>query len=541
MPGGWIDWDQSEMSLSYKRQEQGRQRREKDRAMLEEAFWRSIQEAPDDDAPRLIYADWLDEQGNPALSARAEFIRVQCELARLPLDEDDKRAQLERREAELWRKHRSVWIAPLKPFSRKFAFRRGFPDQVLVQGKTFLQHAEKVLSVAPVFSIRLRHAKEQIAELAKCPSLSRLISLSLYWNHIGLARAGVLFQSPHLENLSELDLNDNLIRPGGVEALVAARLPRLTALNLRGNELRDAGVEMLAGSPLLKQLHTLKLSHNDAGDSALRSLVLSENVANLTHLDLGGNPGLGDTFAEALAASTNLPRLTTLNLEGRGSSRGGGARGFTSAGVRSLAASPTVRNLTSLNLAGQSIQDAGVQALVESTYLTQLTTLSLRGCSITSGVAALATASFLPSLISLDLWYNRLDVSALKTFLDSRDLTRLRYLNLSHCYIGDEGATILAQAASLARLRELNLAGCQIGPRGAAALAESPCLAGLAALDLTGCPIEDEGALALARSPHLTRLRRLGVTIARWRVGGYSSEQGEQALIERFGRDVCAF
>ena len=33
---------------------------------------------PDDDDPRLVYADWLDEQGDP----RGEFIRVQCELHR---------------------------------------------------------------------------------------------------------------------------------------------------------------------------------------------------------------------------------------------------------------------------------------------------------------------------------------------------------------------------------------------------------------------------------------------------------------------------
>ena len=33
----------------------------------------------DEDMPRLAYADWLDEHGQ---NARAEFIRVQCELAR---------------------------------------------------------------------------------------------------------------------------------------------------------------------------------------------------------------------------------------------------------------------------------------------------------------------------------------------------------------------------------------------------------------------------------------------------------------------------
>ena len=43
------------------------------------AFIAAIKAAPDDDAPRLIYADWLDEQGE---SERAEFIRVQVELER---------------------------------------------------------------------------------------------------------------------------------------------------------------------------------------------------------------------------------------------------------------------------------------------------------------------------------------------------------------------------------------------------------------------------------------------------------------------------
>jgi uncharacterized protein (TIGR02996 family) len=45
-----------------------------------DAFLRDIIASPDDDAPRLIYADWLDEHG---AEARAELIRVQCERARL--------------------------------------------------------------------------------------------------------------------------------------------------------------------------------------------------------------------------------------------------------------------------------------------------------------------------------------------------------------------------------------------------------------------------------------------------------------------------
>jgi uncharacterized protein (TIGR02996 family) len=44
-----------------------------------DALLAAIRAAPDDDAPRLIYADWLEEHGQPE---RAEFIRLQVLLAR---------------------------------------------------------------------------------------------------------------------------------------------------------------------------------------------------------------------------------------------------------------------------------------------------------------------------------------------------------------------------------------------------------------------------------------------------------------------------
>jgi uncharacterized protein (TIGR02996 family) len=40
----------------------------------------AIVESPDDDDVRLVYADWLDENGEPE---RAEFIRLHCRLARM--------------------------------------------------------------------------------------------------------------------------------------------------------------------------------------------------------------------------------------------------------------------------------------------------------------------------------------------------------------------------------------------------------------------------------------------------------------------------
>jgi uncharacterized protein (TIGR02996 family) len=71
---------------------------------LETAFLRAIREAPDDDAPRLVYADWLTDHGDESGRARADLIRVQCELARLDAD-DPRRGGLAAREAALLDAH----------------------------------------------------------------------------------------------------------------------------------------------------------------------------------------------------------------------------------------------------------------------------------------------------------------------------------------------------------------------------------------------------------------------------------------------------
>src|SRR4051794_8024510 len=70
-----------------------------------EAFLRAIIDNPDDESLRLIYADYLDERGDP----RAEFIRVQCALARIPQG-DRRREALEARERELLSQVVAPWL-----------------------------------------------------------------------------------------------------------------------------------------------------------------------------------------------------------------------------------------------------------------------------------------------------------------------------------------------------------------------------------------------------------------------------------------------
>src|SRR3712207_3468959 len=97
----------------------------------EDAFLQAILENPEDDASRLIYADWLEEQGYPARSARGELIRVHDALRDLPAD-DPRRLQLEERQRELLEGHEAEWVAPLRELGLQggWVFRRGFVERV---------------------------------------------------------------------------------------------------------------------------------------------------------------------------------------------------------------------------------------------------------------------------------------------------------------------------------------------------------------------------------------------------------------------------
>src|SRR5437879_5686083 len=97
--------------------------------MSHDAFLNTIRETPDEDAARLVYADYLDEQGNAADSARAEFIRLQIRLAGME-EANPERDALEDRENELLRKYERSWFGALpKPLAKgleEWKFDRGF-------------------------------------------------------------------------------------------------------------------------------------------------------------------------------------------------------------------------------------------------------------------------------------------------------------------------------------------------------------------------------------------------------------------------------
>src|SRR5271156_723271 len=90
---------------------------------------RAIRDNPDEDTPRLMYADYLDEEG---FAARAEFIRVQVERSQLP-EVDPRRRVLEDREHELLAEHECDWlgVAPADMDElTEWEFDRGFVNEV---------------------------------------------------------------------------------------------------------------------------------------------------------------------------------------------------------------------------------------------------------------------------------------------------------------------------------------------------------------------------------------------------------------------------
>src|SRR5262249_1257230 len=216
----------------------------------EDMLFAAVLAQPDDDTPRLIYADWLEERGDP----RSEFIRAQCGQLEPPylLEVDPRRAPFEARlpaaRTGLRRSdgalRRRLARGPLRNQALRrrglignWAYRRGFIEAIAIQPGAFLDHAEVVFrQVGPVHYVRfpLRETpgrptrspgetRELIRRLAGSPYLARLTTLDLHNNFLHDEEAEQPAASPHLAGLKILDLSQNWITEVGQRALRDSR------------------------------------------------------------------------------------------------------------------------------------------------------------------------------------------------------------------------------------------------------------------------------------------------------------------------------
>src|SRR5262245_2874190 len=140
-----------------------------------DALVAAICELPDEDTPRLAYADWLDEHDEPE---RAAFVRAQVELARTPAWEPF--AVLCR-----WRpdwltgkpfRHTLPWVDGSQIEWHAEAFRRGLGWRLNVRSLVaWEQVSPAILDRAPVGEMHLWAAPlDQWKEFAVSPVLPRL-------------------------------------------------------------------------------------------------------------------------------------------------------------------------------------------------------------------------------------------------------------------------------------------------------------------------------------------------------------------------------
>jgi uncharacterized protein (TIGR02996 family) len=248
----------------------------------DEAFLEAILHDPDDDGVRLVFADWLEERGDP----RGEFIRVDCALAQLPAG-DRRMPALEMRRQQLLAEHRDAWLGPLRGRAYAWEFRRGFVEEVTADAHHFLQHADSFCAAVPLRLVRLLRAGAVIQAVAECRHLRRVRALHLTDNNLGDGGLSILLASPHLAELRTLRLGNNGLTDAAAALLARARnLAGLTTLNLSRNALGNAGAAALAASPYLDGLTSLDLGDNQIGDAGAAALVAAPRLARLTTLDL---------------------------------------------------------------------------------------------------------------------------------------------------------------------------------------------------------------------------------------------------------------
>jgi uncharacterized protein (TIGR02996 family) len=253
-----------------------------------DALLRAILDAPEDDAPRLVYADWLEEHGD---ADRAAFIRVQVQLARLP-GNDPARDRLVQTESTLWRLHRDAWRAEFRGWVKFDRFRRGFLEQIRCRGTNFMSGFADVRAQAPVTAVRLEGPGAMAGPVFRSRSLQWLRSLTFSMGGISPGTWEELAACPYLTELAELDLSSNPHAEELVTSLVrSTTFPALTALRLKWTSLGDRLTPRLVGHPWAGRLRTLDLSNNGiTWEVGARAILESPHLEAIEHLNLRGNP-----------------------------------------------------------------------------------------------------------------------------------------------------------------------------------------------------------------------------------------------------------
>jgi uncharacterized protein (TIGR02996 family) len=421
-------------------------------------FWKAILAEPDEDVNRLVYADWLDDHGE---AEHAEFIRVQCELARLPVG-DARRVELEVRAGVLLQEHRDAWLAGLPKWVKRdyVTFRRGFPWSVNTTRKAFLRNASALAARTVIQEATLDAvAKEEIEGIAGLPVAGRLRSIRT-WSSSFAELHDLLTACTGLTALALFNTCDGPDAGDRLAALLA--LPSVRGATHFTFRLRDEGevarraVETVAATELAN-IQTLGLDIHGLSRETLEVLLRAPFVRGLKALALTSR--FDARALEMLGATAGLAALRSLRLflaEGAG------------AELAKLAGSPYLSGLTDLCLAGPEAECA---AALDSDLTERLRTLELWSWNSTGGkrvqvVQQLAESGRLVCLVRLrvrDHDFADADTSALAS---SPHLPALVHLELDKSQATEHSLEALARSPHFPALRAVTALPHLVSVRG---------------------------------------------------------------------------
>ncbi len=322
--------------------------RERQGGATREELLAQVLAAPDDDGPRLVYADFLSEQGDP----RGEFIQVQCALAHHP------REDLVARSNELLEEHGAQWV-PRGPV--RVEFERGFAERVTVLDAQALTDFPAFFEAEPVQSLRV--SSSRLIDAARFGMLAWLERLStLEFERTGGVPAlnreqlGFLLGSRRLRRLSRLRFSGQRLGDEGARALLEqgpATFPSLTSLALERDSVTQRATVIAAASRWFGALTELSLDDNALGAEGVVPLAEVKGGGRLLALSVSGNQ-LGNDGAFVIARAARFVSLRRLGL----------ARNRIGvAGLEALLGSETLRGLESLDLESNPVGASGRERL----------------------------------------------------------------------------------------------------------------------------------------------------------------------------------
>src|SRR5262245_5822149 len=218
-----------------------------------DAFLDAIFDHPDDDTPRLVYADWLQEHGQENY---AQFIRLQCAAAReKPGSDEANRLWVElgrvwnRLNGEWWPATRDEWYlpriewqwnahtmsaAPVRPLRLRpldaIHFHRGFlrPDIPFTADQAIRYSAFWPWIMTPDASLTIDGPPGTLTAFTSIPVLShvRRIRFDTDWYDVNsdLSEEPLadFLRSPYLRRARILDLSGLWVSPAAIESLLSA-------------------------------------------------------------------------------------------------------------------------------------------------------------------------------------------------------------------------------------------------------------------------------------------------------------------------------